>query len=285
MDIGKIKHIIAQGEGLTVEFKTAASGLPKNFFETACAFLNRFGGTILLGVDDKGKVLGIDSKYIQKLKKEIANALNNPQLITPPVYVMPDDVIVDGKIIIALHFHESSQVHTTRGKIFVRNEDGDFNITSNTNLVANLFIRKQSAFTENKIYPYATLKDLRKDLIQRTRLLAVNRQPGHLWESLGDLALLRSIQLYKTDYATGKEGLTLAAILLFGNDDIILSVLPFHKTDAICRLVNIDRYDDRDDIRTNLIESYDRLMRFAEKHINDKFVLKDDIRINARNNF
>ena len=66
-------------------------------------------------------------------------------------------------------------------------------------------------------------------------------------------------------------------------DDVILSVLPFHKTDAICRIENTDRYDDREDIRTNLIESYDHLMHFAEKHLPDKFVLQGDIRISVRN--
>ncbi len=113
--------------------------------------------------------------------------------------------------------------------------------------------------------------------------MAVNRQPGHVWEDMDDLSLLRSVQLYQTDYSTGKEGLTLAALLLFGRDDVILSVLPFHKTDAVCRIENTDRYDDRDDIRINLIESYDRLMHFVEKHLPDRFVLKDDIRISARN--
>ena len=81
----------------------------------------------------------------------------------------------------------------------------------------------------------------------------------------------------------GKEGFTLAAILLFGRDDVISSVLPFHKTDAICRIQDLNRFDDRDDIRTNLIESYDRLMRFVEKHLPEKFVLKGDIRISVRN--
>jgi len=35
---------IAQGEGLYVEFKTASEALPRNVFETICAFLNRKGG-------------------------------------------------------------------------------------------------------------------------------------------------------------------------------------------------------------------------------------------------
>lgn len=37
------------------------------------------------------------------------------------------------------------------------------------------------------------------------------------------------------------EGITLAAILLFGKDSTIPSVLPQHKPDAIFRVENVDR--------------------------------------------
>ncbi len=84
------------------------------------------------------------------------------------------------------------------------------------------------------------------------------------------------------DYQTGTEGFTLAAVLLFGKDDVILSVLPHFRTDALLRKENLDRYDDRDDIRVNLIESYDRLMAFVEKHLPDKFHLEKDQRISIR---
>ena len=283
MQPSQIQQLIHQGEGLTVEFKTAQHELPQSIFETVCAFLNRLGGSLLLGVKDNGEVVGVENQYVEKIKKELANALNNPQILNPPIYIIPNVIEIEGKTVLFIPVHESSQVHNTRGKIFDRNEDGDYNISSHTNLVASMYIRKQTTFTENKIYPFATINELRTDIISRARQMAVNRQPAHAWESLNDMELLRSVQLYQTDYSTGKEGLTLAAILLFGRDEVIQSVLPFHKTDAICRIQNLDRYDDRDDIRTNLIESYDRLMRFVEKHLSDKFVLKDDIRISVRN--
>ncbi|MCG4722908.1 transcriptional regulator, partial [Alistipes putredinis] len=82
--------------------------------------------------------------------------------------------------------------------------------------------------------------------------------------------------LYLKDYQTGEEGFTLAAVLLLGKDEVITSVLPHYRTDAILRVDDKDRYDDRDDIRTNLIESYDRLMGFIEKHLKDKFYLEKD---------
>ena len=65
-------------------------------------------------------------------------------------------------------------------------------------------------------------------------------------------------------------------------DNSIMSVLPQHKTDAIFRVENKDRYDDRDVIITNLIDSYDRLISFGQKHLNDLFVLDGILNVNAR---
>ena len=97
-----------------------------------------------------------------------------------------------------------------------------------------------------------------------------------------DEEMLRSCGLILEDPETNKEGITLAAILLFGTDNRILSVLPQHKTDAIFRVFNTDRYDDRDVVITNLIESYDRLMEFGRKHLNDVFTLDGIQRVSAR---
>jgi len=105
----------------------------------------------------------------------------------------------------------------------------------------------------------------------------------HLWDSLSDLDLLKSANLYGKDPETQKECLNLAGVLLLGSEQLITSVLPNHRTDAILRVKDLDRYDDRDDIRVNLIESYDRLMTFIQKHLNDPFFLEGTQRISIRN--
>ena len=104
----------------------------------------------------------------------------------------------------------------------------------------------------------------------------------HPWVDMTDEEMLRSCGLILEDPETNKEGITLAAILLFGTDNRIMSVLPQHKTDAIFRVFNVDRYDDRDVVITNLIESYDRLMEFGKKHLNDVFTLDGIQRVSAR---
>ena len=54
-------------------------------------------------------------------------------------------------------------------------------------------------------------------------------------------------------------------------------------TDALVRKVNIDRYDDREIIKTNLIESYSQLLDFGRKNLPDKFFLEDTVNKSLRN--
>lgn len=148
--------------------------------------------------------------------------------------------------------------------------------------MSELYMRKQTDFTEKKILPYLTIDNLDMSLMKRVRNLAKSKDANHSWIELDDMGILRSAGLYERDFTTGQEGFNLAAVLLFGKDETIQSCLPAYRTDAIYREVNMDRYDDRDDVRTNLIDSYDRLTDFVCRHIDDKFFLDGTQRISVR---
>ena len=141
---------------------------------------------------------------------------------------------------------------------------------------------KQNTYYVNKVFPAFTVSDLRSDLIDRARHMTKMRTEHHPWIDMTDEEMLRSAKLILTDPQTGREGLTLASILLFGTDNLIVSVLAHHKTDAIFRVFNTDRYDDRDVIVTNLLDSYDRLMAFGRKHLNDLFTMEGIVSVSAR---
>lgn len=277
-----LMKFINDGEGTIVEFKEAKKNIPSNVFETICAMLNRNGGHIFLGVKDNGEIVGVYKDYIKNMKKEFVNLCNNPEKLFPTVHLEIKEYTYNEKHILYIYVHESSDVHKTANKIYDRNEDGDFDITNNTTQISNLYIRKRSTYIENKIYPYATIDDLRPDLIDKARKMATNRTANHPWSKMTDEEMLRSAGLYEKNLETGKEGLNLACILLFGKDETISSVLSYYRTDAILKIQNLERYDDRDDIRTNLLESYERLIEFIKKHLNDKFYIEGDQRINVR---
>ena len=279
----KIQNLISDGESMTVEFKESKNQLNKDVYETVCAFSNRAGGHILLGVKDSGSIVGVDEEAIEHIKKDFVTTINNPQKFSPPLYLNIEMIEIENKKILYIEVPQSKSVHSLNGKIFDRNNDSDINITGQNSNIANLYLLKQEVHTEDRIFPYATMDDFDLELIKRIRIVASNRRVDtHPWEGLSDFELLKNAGLYKVDKATNKEGFTLGAILLFGKDETITNALSHHKTDLILRKENLDRYDDREIVTTNLIDSYYKMMEFVKKHLNDPFYLEGDMRISLR---
>lgn len=284
MDASRLQSILNIGETVAVEFKRGGNGIGSDTYETVCSFLNRFGGDIFIGVQDDGTVVGVPENAASDMIKNFISVIGNPALLSPSTYITPE-IIRDasGKAIIHIHVPQSAEVHSYKGVIYDRVNDADIKVTA-TSQIAQMFIRKQNIFTERKIFPYVTEEDLRLDLLPRIRQLAVNNAGGtHPWKDMSDHDLLISAGLYGMDHETGKKGLNLAGILLLGKDPVIMDVCPAYLTDALLRKADLDRYDDREIISTNLIESFDRLMQFAIKHLPDKFFLEDERRISLRN--
>ena len=278
----ELSAIFAEGESSTIEFKKSTKEITKDVYETVCSFSNRDGGHIFLGVLNDGTVLGVDQSSVDKIKKDFVTSINNPQKLFPPLYVQPQEIRYDGKTIIHIFVPCGTQVCRCHGRIFDRNHDSDIDITDASDLVYKLYSRKQDTYFVNKVFPVFSVTDLRSDLIERARQMTKIRVQNHPWRSMTDEELLRSSNLILRDSDSGKTGITLAAILLFGPDDLIFSALAHHKTDAIFRVYNTDRYDDRDVILTNLLDSYDRLIAFGEKHLNDSFTMDGIISVSSR---
>ena len=276
-----IQQILLNGEGIGTEFKEARNQLPESLFETICAFLNRNGGVVLLGVTDKAEVTGVDPESADKMIRNLVNLSNNPQLLSPSFLLEASTVEYAGKLIISIFVPASSQVHRFKSKVFDRSADGDFELKSDQQ-IKQLYTRKNSLYTENTIYPYLYETDFVPGLVERVRKLIRINRPDHPWNELTDREFFHSAGLYRRDLATGTEGFTLAALLLFGKSEHIQSAVPHYKIDALLRRKDIDRYDDRENIRCNLVEAYDSLMAFVAKHLPDKFYLEGDLRISLR---
>lgn len=176
----------------------------------------------------------------------------------------------------------ASTVIKCSGRVYDRNDEGDFDITDSPIQMENMYARKSGAFSENKLFPYATEDDLRMDLMPRVRRLIENKNAQHEWLKMTDHEIMISAGLYEKNLVTGEKGYNLAAIMLFGKDEVIRSCVSGYVTDAIYRVENVDRYDDRLQVNTNIIESYDRLMEFVAKHTSDKFCLINNVSTSIR---
>lgn len=58
-DRRKVKRHIENWRNNCRRVKRCGSGIESDVYETVCSFLNRFGGDILLGVEDNGNPIGI----------------------------------------------------------------------------------------------------------------------------------------------------------------------------------------------------------------------------------
>ena len=277
----ELKNILKKGEGYSVEFKESQTSLPSNIFETICTFLNRVGGDLLLGVKDNGEIIGMKTDRVDQIKNELVSQSNNSNKLDPPYLVFPEDFEISGKRIIYIRVPMSSQVHRTGNIVYDRGEDGDFRVRTHE-AISRIYTRKNAYFTENKIYPYLHFTDFNSSLFPKVKNLISSHRPDHPWLSLSYEELVKMAGLYKIDFETGKQGYTLAAALLFGKDDVIQQILPFYKTDALLRRVDLNHYDDRREICTNLIDAYDEIMRFIRTHLPDKFYMEGDIRVDLR---
>jgi ATP-dependent DNA helicase RecG len=209
-------ELIKAGESTTIEYKEAKKNLPNSLFESVCSMLNRNGGHIFLGVKDNTDVIGVYKDYVKEMKKEFVDLCNNPEKIFPTVHLEIKEYLYEEKHILYIYVHESSDVHKTCNKIYDRNEDGDFDITNNTTLISNLYIRKRSTYIENKIYPFAKIDDLREDLIEEARKMAANRTSNHPWSKMTNEEMLRSAGLYERNLETVKSRFNLDCLLIFG---------------------------------------------------------------------
>lgn len=280
------KDIIAKGEGLNIEFKSCQNEIGNSVYETVCSFLNHSGGYIFIGVNDEKEVIGVNENNLEQMKKNFVHVINDPNIFSPKTDVSPEDIMIDGKRIIYLKVEESQYVHRFKHKYYDRNNDADANVTDNPSLIASLFSRKDTQSYENRLVPMLEMDDLDDKTFHYCRKLVAMRNDTHAWIKLSNEELLKSCGLIAKDSITGKTGIKMAALLLFGKNESIATFIPAYRFEALYRnksyerfiqnkAEDIIRYDDRVTIRTNLIKAYTSLMEFAYKHLPEKFYLQD----------
>ena len=221
---------------MSLEFKRCGNQPGADTFETICSFANRQGGSILLGVLDDGAVEGIDARAVSAIERNIVNVVNNPDLFNVPPAIEFERITFGGGglIVLRIWVPMGPMVFRFRGTVYDRAADADIRVKSDAQINA-LYLRKQNYYTERRVYPWVTEQDLRLDLIPRVKSMILVNRMNHPWLSLEVDELFRSSRLYSRDPETGKEGFTLAAIMLFGKDDLILDVSPAYRTDAVLR--------------------------------------------------
>ena len=122
--MSRLDPYLDRGEGTQLEYKRTLSSAYR-IARTLAAFANTSGGTLLIGVADDRRVLGIASEYQEMQKIERATDF----LIEPPLIVSYETLVHDGKKVLLINVPASDEKpHTALDEqgnrtIYVRQRD------------------------------------------------------------------------------------------------------------------------------------------------------------------
>jgi ATP-dependent DNA helicase RecG len=156
----KIKDLIKEGESETVEFKPSLSQTDK-IMESISAFSNTNGGIIVIGVSDKGEVLGIDigKKTIESLANRIKQ--NTDPIIYPSISVEN----VEGKNIIVIEVKESkSKPVFTVDKVYKRVGKSNQRVSSDE--LRKMALEGKKIYWDEEICEGANLEDIEEEKVR-----------------------------------------------------------------------------------------------------------------------
>lgn len=214
-------------------------------WKTYSSFANSDGGTILLGVEETGKetpnfhVTGVSDAV--KMIKEIWDAMNSDKV---SCNILTDNDIrkesIDGKEIIVIKVpRASSQQHpiyingnVMRGT-YRRNHEGDYHCGESE--VRTMLRDSDSQGNDGVIIENYGMDDIDPETLAAYRNRFSVYNTDHVWNEADNRQFLMNLGGYAINRSAGREGVTLAGLLMFGRG------LPIRERFANFRMDYIDK--------------------------------------------
>ncbi|WP_455607717.1 Fic family protein, partial [Bacteroides rodentium] len=269
-------------------------------WESYSAFANTNGGTIVLGVVEKNNQFffdGLTEETIVRHKKNFWDCAHNRGKISTCL-PRESDIRIEkaGESYILIcdiprASYELRPVYIGSnpfGNTYRRNHEGDY-------LCTDAEIRRMFADAEHDrhsqdgriLVGFDFERDIDIESLHQYRQTIASLQPSHPWIGINDMDFLKKLGAYATEYETGKEGFTLAGILMFGKYDSITnnSGDPMYFVDYRERIAT-----DSPDIRwtnriypdglweANLYQFYIRVYNRLIQSLPRPFMMKDGVR-------
>ena len=173
------------------------------YMKIICAFANTEGGQLIVGVNDRGKPVGL--KNVKKLLEDIPNKIKDILGLIPQVRLENKQ----GKDIIKIKIVPSYAPISYKGQFFIRSGSTTQELKGRE--LTRFLISKSGKGWDEYIEERATIEDICFETLDRFRELSKKRLPLALKEK-DNFKLLERLHLIE------KGKLKRAAILLFGKD-------------------------------------------------------------------
>ena len=176
-----------------------------DYLKWICGFANAQGGTIYIGKNDNGEVIGIDNA--KKLLEDLPNKIKNSIGIVAEVNLNE----YKEKEYLTIKVEPHPFPVSCHGKYYIRSGSTNQMLTGAS--LDSFMLRKQGVTWDSVPVPYVTSNDLSGDAIKHFINNAIKK--GRLESTIEGEAtnnLIDKLNLYKNNYLTN------AAILLFHED-------------------------------------------------------------------
>lgn len=247
-----ISDLLKSNESQNLEFKESFN---KETIETIAAFSNASGGTVLIGVSDKGKITGINTN--NEIIKDWVNSIK--QMTQPQIFPEINSYEFGGRTIASIVVQEFPvKPVSCRGKYFKRIG------SSNHQIPLNEIVEMQLYSLNSSFDSFVVAENLEQlDLLLIKNFFKHLSNAGRLRLYDDPIRNLKQIGLLKDDKVT------FAALLLFGNHNTNIHIGRFKSNDIIV-----------DDIliTTPLIAAVDEAMTFIRKNISLRYDFTGELR-------
>lgn len=256
MDANQVKEIISSGENQEVELKESFHS-NQDISKIICSMANTLGGILVLGVNDKGEIKGME-KSLDRLQQEVANS---SQAVSPAPIISVETHKIKGKNVLVVIVQRASDgtYHTFHGAIYVRIGSTTKRLEGQTHLE---FLRNRQILSFDESYDsLVRIEDL--DEIKIRAYLKLRNQESYL-ESHSIKDFLVSNRL-----ASNNGGLKIKspAVLFFGKNSvqfypqIEMKLVQFSGKEPVKIIAHKL-------VQDNIMNSIEQSIDFVKNHIN-----------------
>lgn len=211
-----------------------------------CAFANADGGNLIIGIDDKGKAIGVENT--KKLLEDVPNKIKDILGIIPKVITESKK----GKDTLIIEVKPSYAPISYHGRYFVRSGSTIQELKGKelTKFLISKSDRAWDEYAEEK----SSIDDIDIKTVERFKELAIKRLP-FVTEEKNNLKLLQKLNLFEDGE------LKRAAILLFGKNPKRFHTSAFIKVGKFLTDTDIVASDDVEGNLFNQVEKTIELLR------------------------
>jgi ATP-dependent DNA helicase RecG len=160
--INDLEIILASGEGYNAEFKINVPSKVKEISEEVCAFANAAGGVVLLGVNDKNEIIGVNLDNAKK--SAIQNSISE---ITPTLNCSVEILVVNGKSIGVIEVPSGpNKPYVLSGAIYLRTGPNSQKLTTAEQMREFFQKADKIYFDEVSCLKFNIKEDLSDEMVQ-----------------------------------------------------------------------------------------------------------------------